>query len=218
MSRKVDHRPFDTLQQRMEIPLLWALTIVAVLIVGVFAATWLAGSSLWMVGVSTLAAAFLAPIGLAILGTALRYRLFDIVAHVVLGLSALFVALLVTLLSAAEGALTLSPGTLVVGTIWVIGIALVLAGVFVFVDAPRRLRLVATLGLGVTAVWGLIVAVIVGELVVDIVFVGVDESLVQDLRDDLVPILAVFVSLVVLPSLVFVRDLQESRKRSSNEC
>ncbi|WP_170864877.1 hypothetical protein [Halogranum amylolyticum] len=43
----------DALRRRVHIPLPWAVTIVAVITVGVFAGTWLSGSPVCLVVVST---------------------------------------------------------------------------------------------------------------------------------------------------------------------
>ncbi|WP_458207956.1 hypothetical protein [Haladaptatus sp. NG-SE-30] len=217
MTRKVERRRLDAFQQRIEIPRSWALTISAVVIIGVFAATWLAGSSLWLVAIYTLVAALVTPVGLAILGTAFRFRTFDILAHVLLGLFVSAVALIITLLSVAEGALGASLYSVVLGSFWAIGIALVVAGILVFAEAHRRLRLVAIFGLTVAVIWGLMLAVFLGGLVIDIALGGIGDALGHDLRDDLIPFLVIFGSLVILPSFVFFRDLRETRGQRQND-
>ncbi|HKL30036.1 MAG TPA: hypothetical protein VJ898_12340, partial [Natrialbaceae archaeon] len=75
----------------------------------------------------------------------------------------------------------------------------------------RPLRAVATAGLAVTAVWGVLVVLVLGSLVVDLLTVGIDQSLAQDVEDDLLPVLVAFVTILVVPALVFLQDWRGSR-------
>lgn len=205
---------FDALGQRLRVPLPWAATILAVVTLGVFAGTWLSGSPGWLVVGATLLAALLAGGVLTTTGPVLGTRTRWLVAHVVLGLFVAVVALLVTLLGGAAGALDVSLQTVVVlGSLWGLALALLTAGLADFLGARRLLRRVATLGLALTVVWGLVVAVALGGVVVQLLVEGVDLGLVQDLRDDLLPFLVVSVGLVVLPALVFRRDRREAWAR-----
>jgi hypothetical protein len=190
----------------------WVITIFVVLTVGVFAVTWLSGSPLWVVVFSTLVVAFLTAVGLTTTGPVLRTRVFRTVAHLVLGLFVSVVALFVTLFSAAAGVLTLSPTNVVVfGSLWGLGIALLVSGVSIPLGARRLLRGVATVGLGLAVFWGAVVAVMLGDLVVHGLLEGFDPAIGQDLRDDLIPLLVVSIAFVALPAMVFRQDLRELR-------
>jgi len=202
----------DGFRDRLSVPLPWAVTIVAAITVAAFSGTWLSGQSPVTVVFATLLAALLGVAGVTVLGPVFRTRVFRVVAHLLLGLFVLVVALLITLLSAAEGGLTLSVATVaILGSVWGVGIALVLAGIMVAVDARRPLRAVATAGLAVTAVWGVLVVLVLGSLVVDLLTVGIDQSLAQDVEDDLLPFLVAFVTILVVPALVFLQDWRGSR-------
>lgn len=202
----------DELQARLSVPLPWAVTIVAAITVAAFSGTWISGQSPVTVLLVTLLAALLGVAGVTVLGPVFRNRVFRVAAHLLLGLFVLVVALLITLLSAAEGALTLSVATVaILGSVWGVGITLVLAGIMVAVDARRPLRVVATAGLAVTAIWGLVVLLIVGSLVVDLLTAGIDQSLAQDVEDYLLPFLVAFVTVLVVPALVFLQDWRASR-------
>lgn len=202
----------DGLRRYVRLPLPWAVTVLAVVTVGVFAGTWLSGSPLWLVLLSTLGAALLAGIGLTASGELLGDRTVRLLAHAVLGLAVLIVALLVTAFSAAAGALAPSPTTvLVLGSLWGLGGSLVLAGLLVRLGADRQLRRVAAVGLALALLWGLIVAVALGGAVLGLLAAGFDPAVLQDLRDDLLPLLAVSVAVVLLPALVFRQDLREPR-------
>ena len=197
----------DALRERLTIPLPWAVAIFAVVVVTVFAGSWISGRSPGTVILFTALAAVLTAAGLTVLGPIFRTRTFRIVAHLLLGLFVLFVAFLVTALGAAEGALTLSLVTVaILGSLWGLGVALVVAGLLVIAGATRLLRIVATIGLGVTIVWAVVVGVILASLLFRIVTGGIDQSLAQDLRDDLIPFLSAFVAIVVIPALIFFQD------------
>lgn len=132
------------------------------------------------------------------------------VAHAVLGLFVSIVAVFVTAFGAAAGALTLSAVTVVViGSLWGLGVALVLSGLAIVLGADQLLRRVARVGLALTAVWGVVVAVQLGRVVVHVLVEGFDPTIVQDLRDDLIPFLVVSIAFVVLPALIFRQDLHE---------
>lgn len=206
----------EILRQRVQIPIPWAVTIFAVITVGVFAGTWLSGSPIWLVTLSTLVAAILTGIGLTVSGPLFSNRVFRVVSHLLLGLLGLFVALLGTLLGAAEGisALTLVD-VVVLGSFWGLGGTLVLAGVLVFFEAHRYLGPVARVGLVLAVVWGLVVAVVLVDIAVHLLE-GFDAAFVWGFRDDLIPFLAVFVAFVVLPALVFRQDLRELRGREAD--
>ncbi|SEP12869.1 hypothetical protein SAMN04487948_11573 [Halogranum amylolyticum] len=161
-------------------------------------------------------AGVLTGIALTTTGPVLRTRSFRLLAHAVLGAFVLFAALLVTAFSAAAGALTLSfVNVVVLGSIWGLGVTLVLAGVLVFLEANQMLRRVATIGLAITVVWGLVVVILVGGVVAHLIAEGFDLAIVQDLRDDLVPFLVVSIAFVVLPVLVFHQDLKELRSHDA---
>jgi hypothetical protein len=188
------------------------VAIVAAITVATFSGAWISGQSPVTVAGATVFAALLGVAGVTVLGPVFRNRVFRVVAHLLLGLFVLVVALLITLLSAAEGALTRSVATVaILGSVWGVGITLVLAGIMVAVDARRPLRVVATAGLAVTAIWGLVVLLIVGSLVVDLLTAGIDQSLAQDVEDDLLPFLVAFVTVLVVPALVFLQDWRASR-------
>lgn len=206
----------DALRQRVQVPLPWAVTVLAVITVGVFAGTWLSGSPIWLVALSTLVAAILTGFGLTVSGPLFSNRVFRIVSHLLLGLLGLFVALLGTLLGVAEGIPGLRPVDVVVlGSLWALGLTLVLAGVLVFLEAHRYLGPVARVGLALAVVWGLVVAVVLVDIAVHLLE-GFDAAFVWALRDDLVPFLAVFVAFVVLPALVFRQDLRDLRAREAD--
>jgi hypothetical protein len=197
----------DAIRERLTIPLPWAVAIFAVVTVTAFAGSWISGRSPGTVVLVTTLAAVLTAAGLTVLGPMFRTRTFRVLAHLLPGLFVLFVAFLVTALGAAGGALTLSLATVaVLGSLWGLGVILVLAGVLVIVGTPRQLRIVATIGLGVTIVWAVVVGVVLASLLVRIVTVGIDQSLAQDLRDDLIPFLSAFVAIVLIPALVFFQD------------
>lgn len=199
----------DTLRERVQIPFPWAVTVFVVITVGVFAGVWLSGSPLWLVVLSTITAALLSGLGLTVTGPMLADRTVRTAAHLLLGLLGLAVALLGTLLGIAEGIRTLTlVDVAVLGSFWGLGVTLVLAGVFVFVEADRYLRPVATMGLALAIIWGLVVAAVLGDIAVHLLLEGFDVTIVRALGDDLVPFLAVFVALVVLPILVFRQDLR----------
>ncbi|HKL30584.1 MAG TPA: hypothetical protein VJ898_15120, partial [Natrialbaceae archaeon] len=114
----------DGFRDRLSVPLPWAVTIVAAITVAAFSGTWLSGQSPVTVVFATLLAALLGVAGVTVLGPVFRTRVFRVVAHLLLGLFVLVVALLITLLSAAEGGLTLSVATVaILGSVWGVGIA-----------------------------------------------------------------------------------------------
>jgi len=196
--------------RRLRVTRPWATTILAVVTVGVFAVTWLGGNPPWVVAVATLAAAGLALLALRTRGAALGTLAFRVVAHLLLGLAALAVALLYAVLAVAEGELTGSLQSVVIlASLWGIGGALVLAGILVAASAGRPLRWVARVGLSVTAVWGAYLTVVLAGLLVRVLTTGLDAGLARSLGDDLVPFVVLFVSFVVLPVLVFRRDVRE---------
>jgi RsiW-degrading membrane proteinase PrsW (M82 family) len=73
----------------------WEATTVTVGTVWVFAGAWLSGRGPWAVGVVTVAAALLVIGSLAALGPTLSDRFASVLAHALLGLLALFAALVV---------------------------------------------------------------------------------------------------------------------------
>jgi hypothetical protein len=207
-----------TLRRRLRLPLPWAVAIVAAVTVGVFALAWLSGSPIWVVALATLAAALVAGGSLTVTGPLLGNRTFRVIAHALLGAFVLVVASFATLLSAAAGALTPSLVNVVLfGSLWGLGAALLLAGAAVLFEADRVLRVVAGAGLALTALWGVVALAVLGDLVAGILLEGLDVSLLQDLRDDLPPFLVVLVALVVLPALVFRRDLRGLRSEDTSE-
>jgi hypothetical protein len=207
----------DAVEQRTSIPVPWAVTIFAVVTVGVFATAWLTGQALWVVALLTLGAALCAAVALTTAGPVFETRVFRIIAHLLLGSLVLLVASVMTALGAAEGALTASLVFFVVlASIWAVGVALVLAALFVFVGARRSLRVVATVGLVVTGVLGVFPALVLGGVVLQLLQEGLTVPLAQDLRDDLIPFLALFVAFVVFPALVFRQDLRGLRERRSD--
>lgn len=207
----------DALRERVRIPLPWAVTVFAVITVGVFAGAWLSGSPLWLVALSTLIAATFTGLGLTVSGPMLADRTVRTVAHLLLGLLGLAVALLGTLLGVAEGITGVQPVDVVVlGSFWALGLTLVIAGVFVFFEAHRYLRPVARVGLALAVVWGVVVAAVLGDIAVGLLLEGFDSASVGALQDDLVPFLALFAAFVVFPALVFRQDLRELDARDAD--
>lgn len=208
---------FDALRERIRIPLPWAVTVFAVITVGVFGGVWLSGSALWLVVLSTLVAALLAGLGLTVSASVFSNRLFRTVAHLLLGSLGLFVALLGTLLGTAEdGSAFGFVDLIVLGSFFGLGFTLMLAGVLVFFETRRLLRQVARVGLVLAVVWGAVVAVVLGDIAVGLLFERFDSASVRALRDDLVPFLALFVAFVVLPALVFGQDIRELEARDTD--
>jgi uncharacterized membrane protein len=81
-----------------------------------------------------------------------------VLAHLLPGLLVTAVALLGTAPGVAAGALASSLLTLLVlASVWGLGLVLGLAGVLVGLGARRALRRVATVGLAIAAVWGIVV-------------------------------------------------------------
>jgi hypothetical protein len=202
MTRSEGRWRLDALRERTAVPLSWVATIVATVAVGAFVATWLSGRPVLFVVQSTLAAALLAGLSL-------------IVSRPLVGI----VAVVGTALGAAGGALGSSLVPLVVlASVWGLGLALALAGVLVGLGARRALRRVATVGLTIAAAWGVVVvvAVLVG-LAGQVLVASPDVALVEDVRDDLLPVLALAVAFSVLPALVFRWDLRELGSRQPDE-
>ena len=195
----------------------WALLILAVVTIGVFAVTWLNGQPLGIVGLATIATALL---GWGILTLSNRFvgtPTFRVVAHLLLGLAVLAVALLYTLMGVAAGELTGSlQSVLILGSLWGLGGALVVAGILVAVAAGPPLRWVAWAGLAITVLWGAYVTVVLASLVVGLLTTGVNADLAWSISDDLGPVLVLFVSFVLLPLLVFRRDLREERRSTTH--
>jgi hypothetical protein len=78
---------------------------------------------------------------------------------------------------------------------WIVGLALVLGGV-----------------LG--SLWGLVVVPLFVAAVLRLVTEGTDAGLVQDLRDDLIPLLVVLVAFVVFLVVVFRRDARDPHEEA----
>jgi len=189
----------------------WALTTLAVVTLGVFAVTWLNGQPLGIVGLATIAAALLAWGILTLSNRFFGTPAFRVVAHLLLGLAVLAVALLYTLMGIAAGELTGSlQSVLILGSLWGLGGTLVLAGILIAVAAGPPLRWVAWTGLAITVLWGAYVTIVLASLALRVLATGVDADLAQSISDDLVPILGLFLAFVLLPLFVFRRDLRES--------
>lgn len=194
----------------------WAQLILAVVTIGVFAVTWLNGQPLGIVGLSTIAAALLAWGILTLWNRFVGTPAFRVVAHLLLGLAVLAVALLYTLMGIAAGELTGSlQSVLILGGLWGLGGTLVLAGILIAVAAGPPLRWVARTGLAITVLWGAYVTIVLASIVVRLLTTGVGADLAQSIGDDLVPILVLSVSFVLLPLLVFRRDLREDRRSTT---
>jgi hypothetical protein len=201
MTRSEGRWRLDALRERTAVPLSWVATIVATVAVGAFVATWLSGRPVLFVVQSTLAAALLAGLSL-------------IVSRPLVGI----VAVVGTALGAAGGALGSSLVPLVVlASVWGLGLALALAGVLVGLGARRALRRVATVGLTIAAAWGVVVVAVLVGLAGQVLVASPDVALVEDVRDDLLPVLALAVAFSVLPALVFRWDLRELGSRQPDE-
>jgi hypothetical protein len=134
---------------------------------------------------------------------------------VVLGPVVLLAAAVLAVLFSADGVLTTAPAIVVLAGLWIEGLALLLAGVLLFRGATRAVRPVATAGLGIVVLWGLLAVVSLEGVALRLVADGVDST--GFYRRDAVGALAIVVIFVVLPALVFIQDLRGRRDRGSSE-
>jgi len=131
-------------------------------------------------------------------------RSLAVAVHGVLGLFMAATGSLVALLLYAEAALAVSPDTVIVVGILPVGLLVLLAGGLLALGTNGRLRQVASVGLVVTAAWGLVAVAIVVAITV-----GAGDP-TPEVTDEAVGLWALFLSFVFLPSYVFWLDVQRS--------
>ena len=200
-----DAEGFDGLTWRVRHPVTWAAVVFTAAAVAAFAVSIEGGRPVrWSVGVG-LAAASLVVATVVVLDRVVGPRGVGVAVHVLPGLFVLSVAALLTALEFADRFLP-APIYVALAGLWIVGGSLVLGGVLVSRGSARRLRRVASVGLGASLLWGLLA---VGYAVAVLVSRG--RNPVPGVTAEAVAAWSLLVVLVGLPSLIFLRDLRATR-------
>lgn len=211
MSNTDDQRTAGGWNPRPQLSL-WVLgTVFAVVALTAFALSIESGRPTgYAVGIA-LVVALLGVAGIAVLDAVVGRRGVRVVAHVLSGLVVLSLAFLLTALQFADRFLT-PPLYIVLLGHWVVGLSLVLGGFYVARGATRRVRRVASVGLGATVVW---TAVAAGYVVAEFVTRGWNG--VSGITAGAVSAWVLVLVLAGGPSLVFLWDRRETRPERQHE-
>ncbi|MFC5368867.1 hypothetical protein [Salinirubrum litoreum] len=205
MSDPTERSTDDTRLRLLQLPLSWVGLLFAVVGVTAFAVAVESGRSGWAAGLLALAVSLLAVVAVAGFDAVVGRRWLRIVAHVGPGLFVFSVAFLGSALQLADRFLRPAEYVVLLG-LWVVALSLLAAGFFLWTDAPRRVRRVATVGLVATLLWGVYT---VGYAVV--VLAG-SEGAFSGLTVEAVAVWALVVVLIGFPTLLFRWDLRATRR------
>ena len=196
----------SAIHKRLQLPLPWAGLALVLVAVAAFSLTIVNGQPLLRAVVNAAVAGLAVAVVLLLMGPVVGSRSLAVAVHAVLGLIMAATGSLVALLLSAEGALAVSPDTVIVGGILPVGLLVLLAGGLLAQGTTGRLRKVAAVGLVVTAAWGLVAVAIVVAITV-----GLGDP-TPEVTEEAVGLWALFLSFVCLPSYVFWLDWEGSRR------